>query len=106
MAILAPDTPDYADRPTAPINFLLAALTELGYVDGQNVTFEFRFADHALERLPALAAELVAGQPDVLYTGAQPTPERIFELLAEYRLPSASGVGVRAEGRAGLVGHR
>ena len=47
---------------------MLTGLAELGYVDGQNITLEFRFADHALERLPALAAELVAGQPDVLYT--------------------------------------
>ena len=31
-------------------------------------SMEFRFANHAIERLPALAAELVAGQPDVLYT--------------------------------------
>ena len=47
---------------------MLGALAELGYVDGQNILLEFRFADHALERLPDLAAELVAGQPDVLYT--------------------------------------
>ena len=47
---------------------LLMALAEFGYVDGQNILFEFRFANHALERLPALAAELVAGQPDVIYT--------------------------------------
>jgi putative tryptophan/tyrosine transport system substrate-binding protein len=68
VAILAPDTPDYANRPVSPVGFLLAALGELGYVDGQNVEYAFRFADHALERLPALAAELVAEQPDVLYT--------------------------------------
>ena len=37
-------------------------------MDGQTVSLEFRFADNALERLPALAAELVATQPDVMYT--------------------------------------
>ena len=45
-----------------------SSVAELGYVDGRNIVLEFRFANHALERLPALAAELVAGQPDVLYT--------------------------------------
>jgi putative tryptophan/tyrosine transport system substrate-binding protein len=47
---------------------MLTGLAELGYVDGQNIRFEFRFANHALERLPDLAAELVARQPDVMYT--------------------------------------
>jgi putative tryptophan/tyrosine transport system substrate-binding protein len=47
---------------------LLTRLRELGYVDQQNVRLEFRFADNAIERLPSLAAELVAGRPDALYT--------------------------------------
>jgi putative ABC transport system substrate-binding protein len=34
-------------------------LKESGYIDGQNVTIEFRFADGHPDRLPALAAELV-----------------------------------------------
>ena len=70
VAFLLPDAPDDlrdSHRHTADTN-VLEALAELGYVDGQNVTFEFGFANHELERLPALAAELVAGQPDVLYT--------------------------------------
>jgi putative ABC transport system substrate-binding protein len=47
---------------------LLVTLRELGYVDGRTVEFQFRFAHNELERLPALAAELVAWGPDVLYT--------------------------------------
>jgi putative tryptophan/tyrosine transport system substrate-binding protein len=31
---------------------------ELGYVEGQNITFEFRSAEGKLERLPELASEL------------------------------------------------
>ena len=34
-------------------------LRELGYIEGQNLVFEFRFADGKVDRLPALAAELV-----------------------------------------------
>jgi len=47
-------------------------LAELGYVDGSTVTVEWRFAD-ALDRLPALAAELVGIPVDVLVaSGAGP----------------------------------
>src|SRR5918995_480375 len=68
VAFLLPDAPDIIPANLPGPGLVLTALAELGYVDGQNVTFEFRFANDKLERLPALAAELVAGQPDVLYT--------------------------------------
>ena len=43
-------------------------LRDLGYDDGRNVAFEYRFAEGAPERLPALAVELVNLRPDVIYT--------------------------------------
>jgi hypothetical protein len=65
VAFLLPDAPDdvriLSSVPGPRI--LLAGLAELGYVDRQNVLFEFGFASHALKRLPALAAELVAERP-------------------------------------------
>src|SRR5688572_20587000 len=67
VAILSPDPPVDGNTPGILNSFILG-LTELGYVDGQTVSLEFRFANHALERLPALAAELVAAQPDVIWT--------------------------------------
>jgi len=49
---------------------LLAAfregLRDLGYVESQNIALEYRFAEARLERLPALAAELVARRVDVI----------------------------------------
>ncbi len=42
------------------------ALRELGYVEGKNLALTHRWADGALERLPALAAELVAAKVDVM----------------------------------------
>ncbi len=44
-------------------------MRELGWVEGQNVTFEARFAEGRVERLPALAAQLVKMKVDVIVTG-------------------------------------
>src|SRR5262245_10021691 len=46
------------------------ALQELGWSEGQNITFEARFADGDPERLPALAADLVRANVDVIVTNA------------------------------------
>jgi putative ABC transport system substrate-binding protein len=45
-------------------------LRELGWIEGRNVAFEFRFADAKPELLPALAAELVQTNVDVIVTNA------------------------------------
>lgn len=50
-------------------------LRELGYVEGQNVVIEGRFYGDSVERLPALAAELVQLQVDVIVAGVAPAPE-------------------------------
>ena len=44
----------------------VAGLREAGYVEGKNIAIEWRFADTRMEKLPALAAELVALRVDVL----------------------------------------
>src|SRR5689334_2455785 len=49
-------------------------LAETGYVEGQNVQVEYRWAEGRYERLPALAAELVARKVDVIVNeGGQPS---------------------------------
>src|SRR4029453_9129350 len=50
-------------------------LRELGYVEGQNFVIEGRYYAYQIERLPALAAELVALKVDIIVTGAPPAPE-------------------------------
>jgi len=45
---------------------LREGLRDLGYIEGQNVTFEFRSAEGKLDRLPELASELVRLKVDVI----------------------------------------
>ena len=45
-------------------------LSKLGWVEGKNITIEYRFADQKPERLPELAADLVRLKVDVIVVGA------------------------------------
>jgi ABC transporter substrate binding protein len=47
-------------------------LRELGYIDGQNIAIEYRFADGKFERLPGFAAELVRLNVDVIVSSSAP----------------------------------
>jgi ABC-type uncharacterized transport system substrate-binding protein len=61
---------------TSPARFdaLKRGLRELGYIEGKNIIIEWRFADGKLDRLPAIAAELVRLKVDVIVTaGGTPT---------------------------------
>jgi ABC-type uncharacterized transport system substrate-binding protein len=44
-------------------------MSELGYIEGQNIHFEMRFADGKLERMPGHAAELVRLKVDIIVVG-------------------------------------
>jgi putative ABC transport system substrate-binding protein len=51
------------------------ALSDLGYVEGRDVVFEFRSAEGRDERLPALATELVGLPVDLLLVGGDPAAQ-------------------------------
>jgi putative tryptophan/tyrosine transport system substrate-binding protein len=118
----------------SPISAALAArnmealrqgLRELGYVEGRNIGFEFRYAEGDLARLPALAAELVALQPAVIIAGSAPgalaarEATRVIPIvIASVQDPMALGLaasmarpggnltGVWSEGDDSLIGKR
>jgi putative ABC transport system substrate-binding protein len=62
-----------------------AKLRELGYVEGLNVRFEYRYADGSLDRLPGMAAELVSLQPSVIVSA--PVPANIAVSKATTTIP-------------------
>src|SRR5262245_5113224 len=57
-------------RASAPFRAMEQRLGELGWVEGRNLTIEYHSAGGRLDRLPGLAAELVARRPDLLFVGS------------------------------------
>jgi putative tryptophan/tyrosine transport system substrate-binding protein len=75
-------------RPAAPgsgYESFWREFSKLGYVDGKNIVFESRYADNKLDRLPALADELVRLKVDVLL--AATTPEALAAKNATSTIP-------------------
>jgi putative ABC transport system substrate-binding protein len=66
VGVLAPDTPAVLAHPNSDLAVFRQGLRDLGYVEGQTITMAYRFAEDHLERLPALAAELVSLQVDLI----------------------------------------
>jgi putative ABC transport system substrate-binding protein len=64
--------------PNSPANFfddadaLRQELRDLGYVEGQNLAIEYRYADGKIDRLPELAAELVRLKVNVIVASSSP----------------------------------
>jgi putative ABC transport system substrate-binding protein len=69
VGVLSPGSPPV---PSSPFVSFRQGLHDLGYVEGQTILLEYRFAEWQLERLPSLAAELVQLRPDVILTWTTP----------------------------------
>jgi putative ABC transport system substrate-binding protein len=57
-------------------------LRELGYVEGKNIVIEYRYAEGKVDRLPALAAELVRLKVDVIITSGPPVTRAAKEVTS------------------------
>jgi len=94
------------------IALFVAGLRGLGYIEGQNLDVDYRYADGDTERLKSLARELIALAPDVIYAGepsaaravkstAPNLPivcpvltDRLPDLFASYARPGGSVTGI------------
>ena len=82
------------------LEMLRRGLGETGFVEGRNVTIDYRFADGRYASLPAMAAELIARPVNVLV--AQSPPAALVAKAATSTLPIVFGVGLDPVA-AGLV---
>ena len=70
VGVLAPSTRTKEEVTLKPF---FDQMRELGWIEGQNVAYDRVYADDEHERLPTLAAELVARKPELIYA---PPPHR------------------------------
>jgi ABC-type uncharacterized transport system substrate-binding protein len=90
IGVLSPFSPPPRVGSSDPF---VRALRELGYIEGQNVTLEYRYADGQYDRLPTLAAELVHLAVDVIFS-SWGTPSAVAAKNATQTIPVVfTGVG-------------
>ena len=61
-----------ASGPDSEIEAIRRELHSMGWVEGENIAFEHRYTEGKVERLPALADELVRLKVDIIFTGSTP----------------------------------
>src|SRR5262249_31128133 len=76
------------------------ALRELGYVEGQNIAYEYRYGEGAPDRLATVAAELVRRPVDLIATYGTPATYAAKEATATIPIVM---IGVGDPVRSGLV---
>ena len=86
--------------PSPELDAFRQGLRELGHIEGQNITIEYRFASGQVGRLPELAAELVRLKPGVIVTPG--TPASLAAKQATSTIPIVFA-GVADAVGAGLV---
>src|SRR5262252_6748467 len=80
-----------ADAYASRVASVRKGLSEMGFVEGQNVTIEYRWADGRYEQLPDMAADLVRSKVDVIL--AITTPAAVAAKAATTTLPIVFEVG-------------
>jgi len=86
---------------TVLIEGLLRGLRERGYIEGQNIVIEYRFSEDRNDRLPALAAELVALKVKLIV--ASGTPASFAAKQATSTIPIVMGALAANPVETGLV---
>jgi len=90
----------FSPGPSREVDAFRRGLRELGYIEGQNIAIDYRYARGQVERLPELAAELVRLNPDVIV--APYTPPALAAKRATSMIPIVFA-GVADAVGAGLI---
>jgi putative ABC transport system substrate-binding protein len=88
--------PSTASGSTIPLEVFRQELRKLGWVEGKNITIEYRFADQKPERLRELAAELVRLKVDLIVTYGGPPPVAAKRATSTIPIVMATGDPVGA----------
>jgi len=64
-----------SSRSSADVEAFQQGLRDLGYIEGQNITIEYRSTEGMAERLPSLVAELVQLKVDIIVVGGSPATQ-------------------------------
>lgn len=86
VGVLAPSTRAKDEITLKPF---FDQMRQLGWVEGQNIAYDRVYADDQHEKLPSLAAELVARQPELIY--APPLPAAVAAKQATQTIPIVFG---------------
>jgi putative ABC transport system substrate-binding protein len=74
--------PGTAQSPTPPFEAFFQGLRELGYVNGETLTIDYQSAEGRTDQYPALAAECVRSNPDVIAVTTTPGAHALKEATA------------------------
>lgn len=80
-------------------------LRDFGYVEGQNITIEWRFANGQPDRLPTLAAELVREKVDVIAVVSSPAAQAVKQVTTTIPIAMIYGTDPVEEGLAVSLAH-
>src|SRR5262249_10323127 len=85
MPVIGDLDPGSIESRRGTVAAVLRGLSEAGYVEGRDLTVEYRWAEERLERVPALAADLAGRGVGVII--AMPTPAAVAAKAATKSIP-------------------
>ena len=87
-----------AENSQPTINAFRQGLRERGWIDGQNIVVDVRYADGRVDRLPALVVELLRLKVDIIVTTSSATTQAAMDATRTIPVVMAVSAGALGEG--------